>query len=71
MWPADVMSVVLACGARGLGLGLGLGSGSGLGLALLRLDVAGRRHQRGLGARGQQRLDAAERAALVLELAFG
>jgi len=46
----------------GLGLGLGLGSHVGLGLGL---DVAGRRHERGFGARGQQRLDAAERAALV------
>ena len=35
---------------------------------MLWLDVAGRRHERRLGARGQQRLDAAERAALVLEL---
>ena len=49
----------------GLGLGLRLGSRVRLGLGL---DVAGRRHERGLGARGQQRLDAAERAALVLEL---
>ena len=55
-----VICVVLANGALELGLGLGFG-----------LDVAGRRHERGLGARGQQRLDAAERTALVLELGFG
>ena len=61
------LALVLGMGI-GLGLGLGLGSHVGLGLGL---DVAGRRHERGLGARGQQRLDAAERAALVLELGFG
>ena len=63
------LALVLGMGI-GLGLGLGLGLGSHVGLGL-GLDVAGRRHERRLGARGQQRLDAAERAALVLELAFG